>query len=81
MPPVEFTTKGFWLEIPAETKERIQADEARDLYGSMHAACHAVKLVVPLHVLCDPSDIDCEHIAEFVERDRYGGKRVELGWN
>jgi len=70
MPPVECTSKGFWIEIPPETKVRLEANPERDFYGGMHAAVHAIKNVIPLHILCDPGDIDSEHIIEYQERER-----------
>ena len=79
MPPVEFTTKGCWVEIPTATKQRIDADEERDFYGGLHGAVHAIKNVVPLYVLCDPGDIDCEHVALPQVRERYGEKKKEGG--
>ena len=69
MPPVEYGTRGFWVEIPPETKRRLEA-EGRDFLAGMHGATHAIKSAVPLHILCDPGDIDCEHIAPLQERPR-----------
>lgn len=73
-PPVEYTTRGFWVDVPAATKQRLEA-AGRDFLAGMHGATHALKNAVPMHVLCDPGDIDCEHIAPLQERPR-----LVCGW-
>lgn len=36
--------------------------------GGVHAVGHALLAVVPLFLLCDPSDVDCEHARPFHNR-------------
>lgn len=38
--------------------------------GGIHAVGHALLAVVPLFLLCDASDVDCEHIRPFQTRPK-----------
>jgi len=51
MPPLKFTTKALWLEIPSRYSEE------PDFPGGLHAIEHAVISLFPLFVLCDRNDI------------------------
>ena len=51
-PPLSFTTKACWI-VPDCCEEIPPADVA----GSLHGAEHALIAAMPVHVLCDRSDI------------------------
>lgn len=52
IPPLEFTTKACWI-VPECSEEIAPADIA----GTLHGAEHALITAIPVHVLCDRSDI------------------------
>lgn len=52
VPPLEFTTKACWI-VPDCCDEIPPAD----LAGALHGAEHALIAAMPVHVLCDRSDI------------------------
>ena len=70
LPPLEFDTRGTWIDVPVEAITKIQALR-RDLPSAIHAANHALLNVAPLFVLgCDTSDVQTEHTHEAQQRPR-----------
>jgi DEAD/DEAH box helicase domain-containing protein len=56
LPPLEFTTKAVWIEIPEELVHDILA-QGMDLAGGLHALEHATIALSPLFAMCDRWDI------------------------
>ena len=52
IPPMEFTTKACWISPDTES-----AILPADIPGALHGAEHALIAAMPIHVLCDRSDI------------------------
>ncbi|CAN0256693.1 unnamed protein product [Scytosiphon promiscuus] len=67
LPPLQYATRAFWLDVGITAKNRVE-EEGLDLEGGVHAVGHALLAVVPLFLLCDPSDVDCEHARPFHNR-------------
>eukprot|EP00752_Nemacystus_decipiens_P007203 g6448.t1 len=60
LPPLQYATRAFWLDVGVTAKSRVQ-EEGLDFEGGVHAVGHALLAVVPLFLLCDAADVDCEH--------------------
>ncbi len=56
LPPNVFETKGIWIEIPDEIKEKIE-EKRMSFLGGIHAVEHAMIGMFPFFVLCDRNDI------------------------
>lgn len=52
IPPMEFTTKACWI-----TPDCDGICSPADIAGSLHGAEHALIAAMPVHVLCDRSDV------------------------
>ncbi|CAM9165634.1 unnamed protein product [Ectocarpus sp. 6 AP-2014] len=60
LPPLQYATRAFWLDVGETARRRVE-EEGLDLEGGIHAVGHALLAVVPLFLLCDAADVDCEH--------------------
>ncbi|CAN0251393.1 unnamed protein product, partial [Ectocarpus fasciculatus] len=60
LPPLQYATRAFWLDVGTTARRRVE-EEGLDLEGGVHAVGHALLAVVPLFLLCDAADVDCEH--------------------
>ncbi|EGD78620.1 hypothetical protein PTSG_01598 [Salpingoeca rosetta] len=67
--PWEYKSRGCWIDIHPSVKYRLLA-EGLDVTASIHAANHVIKNSVPVYVLCDLGDIDCEHSSPLQLRAR-----------
>jgi DEAD/DEAH box helicase domain-containing protein len=56
VPPLEFDTRAFWVDIPSFVRSSIQA-KGYDLRAAIHTVNHALVAVVPLFIMSDPGDI------------------------
>ena len=56
LPEQTMETRGLWLEIPLEIKERMEQEKLHFM-GGIHAAEHAMIALFPLLALCDRNDI------------------------
>lgn len=56
LPPIRFSTRALWIEIPGNVTAEIQEREG-DLAGGLHGMEHALIAVMPFHVLCDRWDL------------------------
>ena len=56
LPPLSFSTVGFWFIIPDEVRAEIEAQEL-DFAGGLHAAEHAMIAISPIFAMCDRWDI------------------------
>lgn len=69
LPSLEFDTRGTWIDVPEDSLKRL--DECgRDRLSGIHALNHALCIVAPLFVVCDPNDINTEHAYPFQHRPR-----------
>ncbi len=56
LPPLSFSTVGFWFIIPDDIKKEIE-DKGLDFDGGIHAAEHAMIAMSPIFAMCDRWDI------------------------
>ena len=56
LPPLNFSTKAFWFDLPQRAISRI-SDGGLDFHGGLHACEHAAIGMLPLFALCDRNDI------------------------
>ncbi len=54
MPPIEFSTRAIWFEVP---EEMLEGFDEETLLGALHAAEHAQIAVLPLIAMCDRWDL------------------------
>ena len=69
LPPLEFDSRGTWVDVPASAIEKM-ASLNLDARSGVHAANHALLIVAPLFVVSDPSDISTEHVYPRQHRPR-----------
>ncbi|CAM9143408.1 unnamed protein product [Choristocarpus tenellus] len=69
LPSLCYGTRAFWLDIGVGLRETVML-EGHDFKGGVHALAHALLAVIPLFLMCDPEDVDCEHYREFQHRPR-----------
>ena len=69
MPPLEFDSRGTWVDVPSSAIEKMAALNL-DARSGVHAANHALLIVAPLFVVSDPSDIATEHVYPRQHRPR-----------
>ncbi|EFJ19701.1 hypothetical protein SELMODRAFT_418902 [Selaginella moellendorffii] len=62
LPDVSYDSQAAWIRVPNEVKEAVEA-KCLDLRAGLHSACHALLNVLPLYIMCNPSDVgtDCAH--------------------
>ncbi|XP_024518116.1 uncharacterized protein LOC9638071 [Selaginella moellendorffii] len=62
LPNVSYDSQAAWIRVPNEVKEAVEA-KCLDLRAGLHSACHALLNVLPLYIMCNPSDVgtDCAH--------------------
>lgn len=60
MPPLEYETCAFWVDLPVQVKRTLEAERLCPI-SSIHAANHALLAVSPLFAQCDAADLDTEH--------------------
>eukprot|EP00055_Hartaetosiga_balthica_P015375 m.90376 g.90376 ORF g.90376 m.90376 type:complete len:264 (+) comp8850_c1_seq17:1102-1893(+) len=81
---LEYVTKGLWFDIDPIVKEELKALNI-DPMGAIHGAGHMLKACIPMLILCDPNDVNCEHSSEEQVRIRpwritlYDTKRGGIG--
>lgn len=63
LPPLEYETSAFWIDIPLLIKRALQSKGVSPL-SAIHAANHAILAVGPMFAQCDSNDLDTEHIVE-----------------
>jgi DEAD/DEAH box helicase domain-containing protein len=56
LPPLEFTTKAVWIEIPDEVVTYCK-EKMLDFAGGIHALEHATIALSPMYAMCDRWDI------------------------
>ena len=56
VPPLEFDTRAFWVDIPSHVRATLEA-KGRDFTAAVHAVNHALMAVVPLFIMSDPQDV------------------------
>ncbi|MEJ2242195.1 MAG: DUF1998 domain-containing protein [Candidatus Bathyarchaeota archaeon] len=56
LPPLTFSTVGFWFTIPDEIRNEIEK-EGFDFQGGLHAIEHAMIAMSPIFAMCDRRDI------------------------
>jgi len=69
LPPLEFITRGIWLDLPQEAIHEISQANL-DLHHGIHACTHAILNIVPLFVVCDNTDVNAEHVYISQKRPR-----------
>ena len=56
LPPLTFSTVGFWFIIPDEIRNEIDK-KGLDFQGGIHAIEHAMIAMSPIYAMCDRRDI------------------------
>ncbi|XP_024633112.1 uncharacterized ATP-dependent helicase YprA isoform X2 [Medicago truncatula] len=56
LPPYSYQSQAVWVPVPPSIKEAV-VKKNYDFRGGLHAASHAVLHVVPLHIMCNLSDL------------------------
>lgn len=56
LPPLKFSTVGFWFIIPNEIQDEIKS-KGFDFQGGIHAIEHAMIAMSPIFAMCDRRDI------------------------
>lgn len=56
-PPRSIETCGLWLTLSADLRAFL-VDHGGDLQAGLHAAEHALAMVLPLVAMCDPRDVE-----------------------
>jgi len=69
LPPLEFDSRGTWVDVPLCAIEKM-ASLQLDARSGVHAANHALLILAPLFVVCDPADIATEHVYPRQSRPR-----------
>lgn len=59
LPPIQFKTKGMWINLPENIKEGLKCaiDKKEVFDGGIHGLEHAMISIIPFHVMCDRFDI------------------------
>lgn len=60
LPPLEFETSAFWIDLPLRIKVQLEA-AGLNAIACIHAANHAILAMTPLYAQCDITDVDTEH--------------------
>ena len=86
LPPMEYQTRGVWLELPSKLRDALHARGEAYARGGLHALEHLVIALAPLCATCEPGDLGCqctrregdEHAERLLlfERGRHGGVGV-----
>ncbi|KAE8151293.1 P-loop containing nucleoside triphosphate hydrolase protein [Aspergillus avenaceus] len=58
-PPIDITTKGMWLDVPARALQILQSHNL-NIPAAIHAAEHAVLSLLPSFVISSPGDVRTE---------------------
>ena len=69
LPPLEFDSRGTWVDVPASAIAKM-ASLNLDARSGVHAANHALLIVAPLFVVADAADISTEHVYPRQHRPR-----------
>ncbi|XP_045812887.1 uncharacterized ATP-dependent helicase YprA isoform X2 [Trifolium pratense] len=56
LPQYSYESQAVWVPVPQSIKEAV-VKQNYDFRGGLHAASHAVLHVVPLHIVCNLSDL------------------------
>lgn len=56
LPPISFETTGCWWTVPSTTGSEL-VPQGIDPAGSIHGAEHALIGILPVHILCDRTDV------------------------
>ncbi|XP_073221327.1 uncharacterized protein, partial [Cicer arietinum] len=56
LPQYSYESQAVWIPVPQSIKEAV-VKQNYDFRGGLHAASHAVLHVVPLHIVCNLSDL------------------------
>uniref|UniRef100_A0A0D9VB94 RNA helicase n=1 Tax=Leersia perrieri TaxID=77586 RepID=A0A0D9VB94_9ORYZ len=56
LPPYSFETQAVWVQIPQSVRATVEQRGSQFLHG-VHAASHALLSILPLHMMCNGSDL------------------------
>ncbi|WVZ66650.1 hypothetical protein U9M48_015840 [Paspalum notatum var. saurae] len=59
LPPYSFVSQAVWISIPQSVKMNVE-ERKLEFRGGSHAASHALLNIVPLHMVCNASDLGTE---------------------
>eukprot|EP00597_Dinobryon_sp_UTEXLB2267_P014233 CAMPEP_0170110342 /NCGR_PEP_ID=MMETSP0020_2-20130122/7790_1 /TAXON_ID=98059 /ORGANISM="Dinobryon sp., Strain UTEXLB2267" /LENGTH=1196 /DNA_ID=CAMNT_0010335597 /DNA_START=57 /DNA_END=3647 /DNA_ORIENTATION=+ len=60
LPPLEYETLAFWIDLPLEIKKSLE-EEGLNPLEAIHGANHVLESLCPLFAQCDAGDIGTEH--------------------
>ncbi|CAM9481571.1 unnamed protein product [Discosporangium mesarthrocarpum] len=69
LPSLQYATRAFWVDIGMGLRQAVE-DKRLDFKGGVHALAHALLAVIPLFLMCDKDDVDCEHERLHQQRPR-----------
>lgn len=69
LPPLQFDTTAVWLpHLPPDLRHQFRdyGPGGKHIYtrfgqAGLHAIEHLLISLAPLHVMCDPADLSCQH--------------------
>ena len=60
LPPMEWETRGVWLELPSALRDALKERDEDYARGALHAIEHLAIGLAPLCVTCEPCDLACQ---------------------
>lgn len=60
LPPLEYETHAFWIDIPLTVKQSILQEQV-PVEDAIHAVNHCIVNSMTMFLSCDASDMACEH--------------------
>ena len=73
LPPLEYETRAVWLDVPVEVQQAVEALSGAinsNFIAAVHGLNHVLAAVAPVFVLCEPEDLDTEHVYPYQQRPR-----------
>ncbi|CAI9113370.1 OLC1v1013955C1 [Oldenlandia corymbosa var. corymbosa] len=75
LPDYSYESQAVWIRVPESVKLAVETLNY-SFRGGLHAACHALLNVIPLYIICNPSDLASECVNP--HDARYAPERILL---